>query len=131
MMRLLIIRHGQSQGDILKVHEGRADFALTQKGWDQARLMAGWVAERYQVGTILASPLKRAQQTAECLSARLGLPFTTDELLMEFDNGLIAGLSREEAEARYPYVPDLPVDQALYGQESRLAFRNRAERMLS
>jgi len=28
-MNLLIIRHGQSEADILKVHEGRATFNLT------------------------------------------------------------------------------------------------------
>lgn len=31
-MRLLIIRHGESEADLLDVHEGRADFALTAKG---------------------------------------------------------------------------------------------------
>ena len=31
-MRLLIIRHGESQADLLNVHEGRADFELTDRG---------------------------------------------------------------------------------------------------
>jgi 2,3-bisphosphoglycerate-dependent phosphoglycerate mutase len=30
-MRLLIIRHGESQADLLNVHEGRADFELTDR----------------------------------------------------------------------------------------------------
>ena len=130
-MRLLIIRHGESQADILKVHEGRADFALTDKGLNQARRMSAWLAQRYQIDAILSSPLKRARQTAACLSNQLGLSVQTDELLMEFNNGLIAGLSFEEAAARYPYVPDLPMDQALYGQETKLAFRRRADQALS
>lgn len=129
-MRILIIRHGQSQADILNVHEGRADFELTDKGLAQASQMAAWVRQRYQVDAIISSPLKRAQQTAQCLSEQLHIPFGLDDLLMEFNNGLIAGLSREEAEARFPYVPDLPPDQALYGQESKMDFRHRADRML-
>ena len=35
-MKLLIIRHGESEGDILDVHEGRADFELTERGHSQA-----------------------------------------------------------------------------------------------
>ena len=31
-MVLIVIRHGESEADILDVHEGRADFELTQKG---------------------------------------------------------------------------------------------------
>lgn len=35
-MKLLIVRHGESEADILQVHEGRADFELTEKGHKQA-----------------------------------------------------------------------------------------------
>ena len=31
-MRILVVRHGESEADILNVHEGRADFDLTEKG---------------------------------------------------------------------------------------------------
>jgi len=30
-MKILIIRHGESEADILKVHEGRSNFSLTEK----------------------------------------------------------------------------------------------------
>lgn len=54
-----------------------------------------------------------------------------DDELMEFNNGLIAGKGREEAQERYPYIPDLPVHAAVYEQESKLEFRYRAEYILS
>ena len=38
-MRILVIRHGESEADILNVHEGRADFNLTEKGNRQASAM--------------------------------------------------------------------------------------------
>ena len=41
-MNLLVIRHGQSEADILKVIEGRADFPLTELGHKQAEAMAEW-----------------------------------------------------------------------------------------
>lgn len=39
-MRLLIIRHGESEADLLDVHEGRADFPLSKRGHKQAEAMA-------------------------------------------------------------------------------------------
>ena len=30
-MQILLIRHGESEADILNVHEGRADFELTER----------------------------------------------------------------------------------------------------
>ncbi len=39
-MKLLIIRHGESEADLLDVHEGRADYPLTERGHRQAQAMA-------------------------------------------------------------------------------------------
>ncbi|WP_241973191.1 histidine phosphatase family protein, partial [Bacillus cereus] len=36
-MQILLIRHGESEADILNVHEGRADFELTKKGRQQVQ----------------------------------------------------------------------------------------------
>ena len=129
-MILLVIRHGESEADILDVHEGRADFELTQKGHRQAAAMAKYVAGNYQVTRIYASTLKRAAQTAEYLSEETGIAIEFDPDLMEFNNGLLAGLSHEEADRLYPHVENLPIDQAVYGQESKVEFRSRAENAL-
>ena len=103
-MILLVIRHGESEADILDVHEGRADFELTQKGHRQAAAMAKYVARNYQVTRIYASTLKRAAQTAEHLSDETGIEIAFDPDLMEFNNGLLAGLSHEEADRLYPHI---------------------------
>ena len=129
-MILLVIRHGQSEADILDVHEGRADFELTQKGHKQAAAMAKYVAGNYRLSRIYASTLKRAAQTAKHLSDETGTDIEFDPNLMEFNNGLLAGLSREEANRLYPHVENLPIDQAVYGQESKVEFRSRAENTL-
>ena len=130
-MRLLIIRHGESEADILNVHEGRADFNLTEKGHTQAHAMAEYLKERYTIHKIYASPLKRAFQTATHLSETTGVPVIIEEKLMEFNNGLIAGLSWAEADEMYPLVPNIPIHASVYEQESKLAFRYRAEYILS
>lgn len=130
-MKLLVIRHGESEADLLDVHEGRADFALTERGHRQAEAMANHVADNYDISKIYASTLTRAKQTAQHLSNKTGIPIIFDENLMEFNNGLLAGLPRAVVREKYPEVPDLPIDKAVYGQESQVEFRQRAENALS
>lgn len=129
-MTLLIIRHGESEADILNVHEGRADFELTARGLKQAKAMAEYVAKNYNISKIYCSTLKRALQTAKQLQKACGAPLLPDKMLMEFNNGLIAGLSRQEAAEKYPYIEVAP-HEAVYEQESALEFRFRADFMLS
>lgn len=130
-MLLLLIRHGESEADILNVHEGRADFNLTEKGRSQAEKAASFVKENFKITKIFASPLKRAAQTAEYLSSATGIGIEFRDDLMEFNNGLLAGLSREEAARRYPEIKGLPIDKSVYGQESLLEFRQRADAALA
>ena len=130
-MQLLIIRHGESEADILNVHEGRADFPLTARGHKQAEAMARFVAQNYPVARIYHSTLTRARQTAEHLAEAADCALLPEEDLMEFNNGLLAGLPYDEAARRYPEDPNLPPDQAMYGMESQVAFRERAERALA
>lgn len=130
-MILLLIRHGESEADLLDVHEGRADFSLTDRGHEQAKAMALYVKDNYDVSKIYASTLARASQTARHLSEAIGKEIHYEEDLMEFNNGFLAGLSREEADRKYPKVENLPIDQAVYGQESAVEFRTRADRILN
>ncbi|MGM0885326.1 MAG: phosphoglycerate mutase family protein, partial [Bacillota bacterium] len=59
-MEILLIRHGESEADILNVHEGRADFQLTELGRKQVRLMAEKVKKEFPPDYIWSSTLKRA-----------------------------------------------------------------------
>ena len=130
-MKLLVIRHGESEADLLDVHEGRADFALTERGHRQAEAMANYVADNYNISKLYASTLTRARQTAQHLSEKTAIPIVFDENLMEFNNGLLAGLPRAVVREKYPEIHNLPIDKAVYGQESQVEFRQRAENALS
>lgn len=129
-MKLLVIRHGESEADILDVHEGRADFELTERGHRQADAMSDYVSQNYQIAKIYHSTLKRAVQTANHLASKTQSPLIPDEHLMEFNNGLIAGLKHSVAKEKYPKV-SVPVHLSVYEQESMLSFRYRAEYMMS
>ena len=129
-MRFLVIRHGESEADILDVHEGRADFQLTKRGHRQAEAMSEFVSKNYHINKIYCSTLQRAIQTAKYLELKTNVPLTFDEHLMEFNNGLIAGLKHSVVAEKYPKT-DVPLHLSVYEQESMLEFRYRAEYMLS
>lgn len=129
-MELLIIRHGQSEADLLGVHEGRADFPLTELGTVQAKMMAKYVAEKFPPDLILSSPLKRASCTAQILHEEIGCEIQFNDDLMEFNNGILAGLSKKVASIKYPLPKGgRPVHIPIQDGESELAFRYRAERI--
>ncbi|GGA33676.1 histidine phosphatase family protein [Psychrobacillus lasiicapitis] len=129
-MELLIIRHGQSEADLLGVHEGRADFPLTGLGEQQAKRMTTYVAAQFPPDVILTSPLKRAKVTALLLQGEVGCQLIEERDLMEFNNGVLAGLSREEAAVKYPLPPNgRPPHIPIENGESELEFRFRAERI--
>lgn len=130
-MELIMIRHGQSEADLLRVHEGRADFPLTGLGEMQAWKMAVYVTNHFKPEIIIASPLKRAHRTAKILKESAGCECVIEEDLMEFNNGVLAGLSREEALRKYP-IPEggRPIHVPIEGGESELEFRMRAEKVL-
>ncbi len=130
-MKMLVIRHGQSEGDITNRIEGRADVSLTELGLKQACLMADWVAEKYKIDKIFASPLKRVSQVAEILGKRLNIDVTYDDDLMEWNTGLVSGLTKEEAREKYPSPQVKYPHTAVYEQESDIQLRMRAETVLS
>lgn len=128
VMQILLIRHGESEADILKVHEGRADFELTDRGRKQVRVMAEKVKKEFPPEIIYASTLKRAVETAKVLSDVTGSPLQYEEELMEYNNGVQAGLDFEEAK-KYP-KPVYLHDRYEEG-ESHIEFRMRIETIFS
>jgi probable phosphoglycerate mutase len=74
MSRLLVARHGQSEGNVARVWtSSREGYPLTELGREQARALGRSVADRGVVA-VYASPLPRAQQTAHEVGAVLDLP---------------------------------------------------------
>lgn len=127
-MKLLLIRHGQSEADLLEVHEGRADFNLTELGILQAKKLANYIANKHTIDLIIASPLKRAFQTAKILQQQCECELKTEADLMEYNNGVLAGMSRKEALIKYP-LPEggRPLHVAIEDGESVVQFRYRVE----
>jgi probable phosphoglycerate mutase len=96
-MSLLValVRHGltdwNEQGRVM----GRCDVALNERGQAQAAAAASALATP-RLDTVLASPQRRAQETASAIAAPHGLPVTTEEDLAEVWVGRWQGHSFEE-----------------------------------
>lgn len=100
-MRLLLIRHGQTPGNVL----GQLDTAhpgpgLTELGERQAAALARSLANE-QIDLLFASTLIRTQITAAPLSAVRGLEIEVLEGLREIEAGSLEKLTDEESHKRY------------------------------
>lgn len=103
-MRLLLVRHGETNWNLTGRYQGRADVALCSEGVATARR----VAERL-TGTafafLVASPLQRAGSTAAVIAEALGgLSPVVDSRLTEIDFGEWQGLTQEQVKARWPQL---------------------------
>ena len=132
MLELLVVRHGQSIADIEDRFEGRANFELTDLGIEQAKRVANWIHEHYKPDEIITSPLKRARTTAEIISVKCGVEISVEDEIMEWNNGLLAGLKRDEGMKNYPLPLGGRKPHDTYAEtESYIQFRARAEAFLS
>jgi broad specificity phosphatase PhoE len=94
-MRLILVRHGRpDEEDADSPH----DPPLSADGRRQARSVADWLASE-GVTRIVASPLRRAQQTAVPLAERLGLRIDTIDGWAEADRATMRYRSTETLRA--------------------------------
>jgi 2,3-bisphosphoglycerate-dependent phosphoglycerate mutase len=102
----IFLRHGESIGNAEGMHQGQADFPLTERGRAQVHALAErWIFEKRAFNQAISSPLMRARETAEVVSQALNIPLEFDALWMERDNGLLAGLHHDEAMQLHPRPP--------------------------
>lgn len=107
---VLALRHGQSEWNALGRWQGHADIGLSAEGLRQAGRVADALAHGDIVpprprpwAAIWASDLRRAQDTALVMSARLGVgPVELDQRLRETHAGEWEGLTRDEIDEGWP-----------------------------
>jgi probable phosphoglycerate mutase len=98
--RLYLVRHGATPRTAEDRFSGTTGVDLS----DEGRRQAGCLAERLATTTIsaaYASPMSRAQETAEIVCRPHGLAPVTRDGLREISHGHWEGLTRAEVEARY------------------------------
>ena len=112
----VFLRHGESTGNAEKLHQGQADFPLTELGVKQVQQLAAyWKKKEIQFDQVISSPLSRAKQSAEIINQALQSDLELDPIWMERDNGELAGLSHEEARQILPPPDFIPLYQPIAG----------------
>ena len=101
MTKLLIVRHGEAEGNREHRFIGQSDVSLTEDGRAQVEALT-----RRLLGVgithVVSSDLRRATETVNPLAETLGIPVKTDSRLREIANGEWANLVAADVAARWP-----------------------------
>src|SRR5271154_2492599 len=92
-----LIRHGETAWSKSGQHTSKTDLALTPEGEKRA-LTLGQTVGKHAFGLVLASPMKRAQDTARLVGFT---PVITDDL-REWDYGKYEGLTSKQIHEEVP-----------------------------
>ncbi len=108
-MKLYLIRHAESYGNIKGKIISTTDFELTEKGITQSQRIGQRICSELKKEAIVAycSSLTRARQTLIEILRCIGhenAKITETDFLREMDLGLLEGMTWEERRQRYPEV---------------------------
>ncbi len=131
--RVLLVRHGQSEGNAEGRFGGHTATPLSARGRRQAAVTARALFEE-KVTAIYSSDLSRAVETAMPLARLTGLDVEQSEAFRERSVGVMEGLTFEEAAEQHPeqYAALIrrDFDHVLLGGESYRQMLDRASAQL-
>ena len=87
---IYIVRHGETDWNVLGKVQGKQDISLNEKGREQA-LLTKKDLDNKEIDLIITSPLKRAKETAEIINKDRNLPMIVDDRIKERDFGEFEG----------------------------------------
>src|SRR5262245_4945596 len=99
--QILLIRHGQSEGNAERRFGGHTATPLSSRGHRQAQATAEALASE-PLTAIYSSDLARAMQTATPLARLTGLRVEATEAFRERSVGVMEGLTFEDAAQKHP-----------------------------
>jgi alpha-ribazole phosphatase len=100
-MRLILVRHGETDWNAAKRFQGQADIPLNRTGQRQAAAVARMLRHD-TVQAIISSDLRRAQETARVIAAPLQLTINPDSRWREMAFGDWEGLTYDVLQHRHP-----------------------------
>lgn len=127
-MRVILVRHGQTDWNEDGIFRGRIDVELNRNGVRQAELI-GEVLATVPIDAVYSSPLSRALKTAEIIAQHHELTLQVTHAMTDIDFGEWQGLSRSDAVARYPDIYEVwetrPEKVEIPGAETLTEVRKR------
>ena len=119
---IYVVRHGETEWNAINKVLGRTDIPLNDRGIEQAEEMARSLKD-IKIDVFLCSPLSRARQTADAISGETGMPYKTDDRLIEHDFGIFEGVNRFDAEyqkAKREYFVRYPGGESFFDLAARV-----------
>ena len=135
-MEIMLLRHGESQGNAQGRMQGRRDYPLSPLGQDQAARAGAFLASQGPFAAVYASPLKRAFETASIVATQGVRPEpVVDQDLHEIAAGSLEGMNETEIRAAYPVFMERSLtetgDFSDYGGESYADVQARVKRVMA
>lgn len=103
MAYLVLVRHGQSEWNLLNKWTGHVDVELTEQGKAEARAAAK-LLRGISLHRAHTSDLKRAQQTLDLIleeTNHMHIPVKRDAAIKERDYGDLTEMNKDEAKAHF------------------------------
>jgi alpha-ribazole phosphatase len=95
MIRLILVRHGQTKANLNHFLQGQSDGAMTNIGKQQAEDLAHHL-QGTKIDRILSSDMKRAKNTAAAIAILHGVAVEVKPIIREWNCGKLDGLPAEE-----------------------------------
>jgi len=99
-MKLLVVRHGETQFNAEHRYLGVLDPELNARGVSQANGLHAVLP--VNLDAVVCSPLRRARQTADILCQSRGCRPKLNDAFRERNVGVFEGLTQEEARTQFP-----------------------------
>jgi broad specificity phosphatase PhoE len=132
MMRVFLMRHGETDWNREQRVQGRRDVALNDRGREQIRRAVERLSDRISpaFSRIVSSPLLRARQSAIICRDLLRLPMEVDTRWAERSFGCLEGMTVDEIRMRCQIDDFEEIDDLRYGIEPMDSVRSRIRQAL-
>lgn len=99
--RMLVVRHGEAEGNIIRIFHGQYNSSLTEDGHIQAERTAQFL-KNYKIDHIYSSDLDRTMSTASHIAEGRNLAIIPDPRLREINGGKWENISWDDLPELFP-----------------------------
>lgn len=133
-MKIYLLRHGETTGDIEDRYGGDYDDSLSEEGRVQARELAVKLRGK-GIEKVFHSPRKRAKETATFIAVELKVPLLENADIRERNAyGVLTGMIKAEARKVYPEevlkLENDKINHSVEGSERYTLFKERVLRAM-
>lgn len=103
MVKIILVRHAECEGNIINALTGRTEYELTSKGKETANKLAKEL-QKYNISEIYSSPLKRCIDTIKPTANQFKLKIKCKQDLIEKYFGIYDGKTWKEIQENAPEI---------------------------